>query len=197
MAVENTKASGYESAPLEQSTRPTYWLTRFLILRLLGLVYAIAFLVAINQILPLIGSDGLTPAGIYLKRVSAALGSEAAGFMRLPSLFWFWHSDTALVTWAWIGLVLSCSSGGRLCQCAAACCSLDPLYVFCSCGTGVVWIRLGDPAYRNRFSCYLSLSAARWTSLSPAGASHAHHCFIPMAHLPPHARCRIDQDPRG
>lgn len=101
-------ASGYESAPLEQSTRPTYWLTRFLILRLLGLVYAIAFLVAINQILPLIGSDGLTPLGIYLKRVSLALGSEGAGFMRLPSLFWFWHSDTALVTWALIGLLLSC-----------------------------------------------------------------------------------------
>ena len=27
----------------------TYWLTRFVILRLLGAVYAIAFLVAINQ----------------------------------------------------------------------------------------------------------------------------------------------------
>jgi len=30
--------------------RPTYWLTRFVILRLLGVIYAIAFLVAINQI---------------------------------------------------------------------------------------------------------------------------------------------------
>ncbi len=108
MKVENTMGSGYKSAPPEQSTRPTYWLTRFLILRLLGLVYAIAFLVTINQILPLLGSEGLTPAGIYLKRVTAALGSEGAGFMRLPSLFWFWHSDTALVAWAWIGLVLSC-----------------------------------------------------------------------------------------
>jgi hypothetical protein len=31
-------------------TARTYWLTRFVILRLLGAIYAIAFLVAINQI---------------------------------------------------------------------------------------------------------------------------------------------------
>jgi hypothetical protein len=87
--------------------RPTYWLTRFMILRLLGVVYAIAFLVAIDQLLPLIGSHGLTPIDIYLKNVTAALGSNGAGFMRLPSLFWLWHSDTALLTVAWIGLILS------------------------------------------------------------------------------------------
>src|ERR1044071_6401878 len=107
MEANNEPGNTYESAPAEQSTRATYWLTRFVILRLLGVIYAIAFLVAINQILPLIGSDGLTPAGIYLKRVSAALGSDGAGFMRLPSLFWLGHSDTALLTVAWIGLVLS------------------------------------------------------------------------------------------
>lgn len=90
-------------------TPPTYWLTRFVILRLLGVIYAIAFLVAINQVVLLIGSDGLTPAGIYLKRVSSALGSDQAGFMRLPSLFWLWHSDTALLTVAWIGFLLSCA----------------------------------------------------------------------------------------
>src|SRR5579875_165967 len=87
--------------------RPTYWLTRFMILRLLGIVYAIAFLVAINQIIPLIGSHGLTPLNIYLNRISTALGSNAAGFMRLPSIFWFWHSDAALITVAWIGFILS------------------------------------------------------------------------------------------
>ena len=104
---ENHIDSEYESTAFEPATPPTYWLTRFMILRLLGVIYAIAFLVAINQVLPLIGSDGLTPVGPYLKRVSAALGSEGAGFMRLPSLFWFWHSDAALLTVAWIGFVLS------------------------------------------------------------------------------------------
>jgi Lipase maturation factor len=87
--------------------RPTYWLTRFLILRLLGIVYAVAFLVAINQILPLIGSDGLTPVDVFIQRVTAALGSTGAAFIRLPSLFWLTHSDTALLTVAWIGLILS------------------------------------------------------------------------------------------
>lgn len=87
---------------------PTYWLTRFMILRLLGIVYAVAFLVPINQIVPLIGSDGLLPAGIYLKQVSNALGSTGAGFMRLPSLFWWVHSDAALITVAWIGFIFSC-----------------------------------------------------------------------------------------
>lgn len=86
---------------------PSYWLTRFMILRLLGLIYAIAFLVAINQILPLIGSDGLTPVSVYLTKISGWLGSDGAGFLRLPSIFWLWHSDTALITFAWIGFFLS------------------------------------------------------------------------------------------
>jgi hypothetical protein len=88
--------------------RPTYWLTRFVILRLLGAIYAVAFLVAINQIIPLIGKDGLLPLDIFIQRVSVALGSPGAGFARLPSLFWFAHSDANLLTAAWIGFALSC-----------------------------------------------------------------------------------------
>ncbi len=88
-------------------TPPTYWLTRFMILRLLGVVYAVAFLVAINQIVPLIGDNGLLPLGNYLTLVSASLGSAGAGFVRLPSVFWLWHSDTALLVFAWIGFILS------------------------------------------------------------------------------------------
>jgi len=87
--------------------RPGYWLTRFMILRLLGIIYAVAFLVAIGQIVPLIGSDGLTPVGLYLERVSQALGSDFNGFIRLPSLFWFGHSDTFLIIMAWTGFLLS------------------------------------------------------------------------------------------
>jgi hypothetical protein len=100
--LDSALQNGYDSP-----VRRTYWLTRFLILRLLGLVYAIAFLVAINQVIPLIGSEGLTPVEISLNLISRSLGSDWAGFMRLPSIFWLWHSDTALVTIAWIGFVLS------------------------------------------------------------------------------------------
>ena len=88
--------------------RGTYWVTRFVILRLLGIVYAIAFLVAANQILPLIGSDGLLPLGNFIDQVSRVLGGSLGGFLRLPSLFWLNHSDHALVLTAWLGFALSC-----------------------------------------------------------------------------------------
>jgi hypothetical protein len=64
--------------------------------------------VAINQIIPLIGENGLLPVGIFLDRVTDSLGSRSNGFLRLPSLFWFGHSDTILLVAAWIGFALSC-----------------------------------------------------------------------------------------
>jgi hypothetical protein len=90
-----------------ENRQSSYWLTRFMILRLLGLIYAVAFLVGVNQLVPLIGSNGLLPVGLYLKQVSTTLGSAGIGFVRLPSLFWFWHSDAALLTVAWAGFILS------------------------------------------------------------------------------------------
>jgi len=98
----------HASTSIAPGGRPTYWLTRFLLLRLLGAIYAVAFLVAIHQIVPLIGADGLLPVGAFLDRVADMLGSRGAGFVRLPSLFWFAHSDASLLTAAWIGFVLSC-----------------------------------------------------------------------------------------
>jgi hypothetical protein len=106
--VENKMVKISRWIPSAPGGRPTYWLTRFLILRLLGVIYAIAFLVAINQIVPLIGANGLLPVGMFLKRIGDALGSPGAGFVHLPSLFWCVHSDTALLTAAWIGFALSC-----------------------------------------------------------------------------------------
>ena len=85
----------------------TYWITRYVMLRLLGFIYAIAFAVTINQIIPLIGEQGLTPLDIFLQRIADMLGSRGAGFARLPSLFWFGHSDGTLSTAAWIGFLLS------------------------------------------------------------------------------------------
>ena len=85
-----------------------YWLTRFVILRLLGLIYAVAFLVAANQILPLIGSHGLLPLDQFVSQAQDSLGGAGAGFKRLPSIFWFNHSDTMMVAIAWIGFALSC-----------------------------------------------------------------------------------------
>ena len=97
----------YDETITEPAAPPTYWLTRFVILRLLGIIYAVAFLVAINQILPLIGSDGLLPVELFINRVNRVIG-PTSGFIRLPSIFWFNHSDTILLVTAWIGFLLSC-----------------------------------------------------------------------------------------
>lgn len=85
----------------------SYWLTRFLILRWLGLVYFVAFLAAANQLVPLVGRDGLLPAQDFLARVALHFGSRAEGFLQLPSLFWFDVSDSFLKATAWFGSGLS------------------------------------------------------------------------------------------
>jgi hypothetical protein len=85
----------------------SYWLTRFVILRLLGFVYAVAFLVAAEQLVPLIGSRGLTPAWQFLSAVHAQLGSRTAGMLHVPTLFWFGISDHGMIIFAWVGFALS------------------------------------------------------------------------------------------
>src|SRR3954468_49982 len=84
-----------------------YQLTRFVILRLLGFVYAIAFLVAVKQLVPLIRAHGLTPATHYLERLQSHFGSRTSAVIEMPTLFWFGISDRALSIFAWIGLALS------------------------------------------------------------------------------------------
>ncbi|HMH03449.1 MAG TPA: lipase maturation factor family protein [Candidatus Udaeobacter sp.] len=85
----------------------SYWLTRFIILRLLGFIYAVAFLVAAQQLVPLIGAHGLTPASHFLESIQAQLGSRTAGMLRVPTFFWFGISDNALLIFSWIGFGLS------------------------------------------------------------------------------------------
>src|SRR5437899_2324538 len=85
----------------------SYWLTRFVILRLLGFVYAVAFLVAAQQLVPLVGEHGLTPARNFLVAIESQLGSRAAGAMQVPTLFWLGISDEALSIFSWIGFALS------------------------------------------------------------------------------------------
>ena len=78
----------------------SYWLTRFVILRLLGFVYAVAFLVAARQLVPLIGHNGLTPADFYLYSIHSHLGSRTMGMGELPTLFWFGCTDQGMSIFA-------------------------------------------------------------------------------------------------
>src|SRR4029077_13737869 len=85
----------------------SYWLTRFVILRLLGFVYAVAFLVAAKQLVPLIGENGLTPATPFLNMVQTQLGSRSDSMLRTAQFFWFGISDNALSIFFWVGFALS------------------------------------------------------------------------------------------
>lgn len=85
------------------ATPRRYVLTRWLILRLLGVVYLFAFLGILWQGLPLLGSHGLTPAATYVDELRAA----GQTFWDVPSLFLLDSSDAALRGWAIAGAVLA------------------------------------------------------------------------------------------
>ncbi|MEE9608235.1 MAG: lipase maturation factor family protein [Myxococcota bacterium] len=84
-----------------------YWLTRFVFLRSLGFLYFVAFASLALQLLPLIGSDGLLPAQLYLDQRTPLEGGRLAGFLAHPSLFWLDASDGFLLVICWAGAALS------------------------------------------------------------------------------------------
>ena len=75
-----------------------YWLSTFIIQRGVGVIYAIAFLVAINQFRPLLGENGLMPVPRFLDRIP---------FKRTPSIFHWHYSDKFFAFIAWTGFVLA------------------------------------------------------------------------------------------
>ena len=95
-------------APATAVSTDTYWLTRFVILRWLGFVYLVAFYVAAQQLVPLVGANGLTPAPLFLDAVRDHYGSTWNAFLALPMVFWFDCSDTILQIVPWIGVILAC-----------------------------------------------------------------------------------------
>jgi hypothetical protein len=77
---------------------PEYYLARLAIQRGLGVIYLVAFAVAINQFRPLLGERGLLPVPRYVR---------LAGWSRAPSLFILHYSDRLLAIVAWLGAGLS------------------------------------------------------------------------------------------
>jgi predicted DCC family thiol-disulfide oxidoreductase YuxK len=85
--------------------RPTYFRTRDLFLRSLGVIYLIAFVSLWLQIDGLIGEEGISPIGRYLQSARAQLGSDA--FSLLPTLCWFDSSNAFLHFLCGAGVVIS------------------------------------------------------------------------------------------
>ncbi len=83
----------------------TFAVSRWLFVRLLGVIYLIAFCSLGVQILGLVGERGILPARDFLDRAWAGWGTQA--LFQLPSLFWISTSDEALVGACWAGAALS------------------------------------------------------------------------------------------
>jgi hypothetical protein len=75
-----------------------FWLTRFCFQRALGGIYLIAFLIAANQFIPLLGERGLQPVRRFVRHVP---------FRHAPSLFYTDCSDRFITIAIWCGVALS------------------------------------------------------------------------------------------
>ncbi len=90
---------------LNPKQKPEYFITRFVLLRLLGFVYFFAFLSLATQVIPLIGENGLLPAKNFLE--TFRFDSKLDAFFNLPTIFWFKISDNMLLILSWFGVLLS------------------------------------------------------------------------------------------
>jgi hypothetical protein len=78
----------------EQGAPDSYLSSRWLFLRLLGVVYLVAFVSLVFQIVGLVGEHGLFPVGEFLSQARTTYGPGV--WRALPSAFWLNSSDTAL-----------------------------------------------------------------------------------------------------
>jgi predicted DCC family thiol-disulfide oxidoreductase YuxK len=79
--------------------------TQWVFLRVLAVIYAVAFGSLAVQIKGLIGEHGISPAGTYLTAVAQQTGS--ARWFILPTIFWFGTNDQMLTFICWAGVAFA------------------------------------------------------------------------------------------
>jgi lipase maturation factor 1 len=77
----------------------------WLFLRLLAVLYFIAFGSLGLQITGLVGEQGILPAGRYLAAIHDSYGFES--YKIAPGIFWIAHSDAFLMGVCWVGVAIS------------------------------------------------------------------------------------------
>jgi len=82
-----------------------YSIASSLFSRALAIIYLIAFASFGFQVRGLIGAQGIQPVTEFLAEVTNALGS--GGFWRVPTIFWWIHSDFGLLMIVWSGAVIA------------------------------------------------------------------------------------------
>lgn len=76
------------------NAEPTYFLSRMIFLRFLGLICLVAFISFWVQCTGLVGHNGILPARRFLQAVAEYTGPS--GYWRLPTLFWLGCPDYAI-----------------------------------------------------------------------------------------------------
>jgi len=90
---------------------PSYQATRWIFLRVLGIVYLFAFASLATQIIGLVGSDGIIPIKNVLANVTQNCDANHIGLDRyhlFPTLCWFNSSDAFLHAQCIAGILLAC-----------------------------------------------------------------------------------------
>ncbi len=85
--------------------RPQYEMVRWIFLRAMGIIYAIAFVSLGTQIIGLVGADGILPAKNLLELVGEKIGTER--YWSFPTLCWLNVSDSFLRFLCWGGAGIS------------------------------------------------------------------------------------------
>jgi hypothetical protein len=96
---------GLATGAWDASIPPAYALSRWLFLRLVGVVYLIAFVSLAAQVRGLVGAHGILPAATFLDQAHALYGSAA--YRLFPTLCWFGAGDGMLRALCWGGVVLA------------------------------------------------------------------------------------------
>ncbi len=144
------------------STPERHDLTRFVLLRGLGAIWFVTFLIWWRQAPLLVGSEGLTPLRLFLDRARALHGDDA--FQALPTLFWFDSSDGAIAAVGLIGMALGAAVALGLTN-AVAQLTLWVLTVSIVNG-GQHWYGFGWEMLMCEMS-FLSIFLAPWRGLGP------------------------------
>ncbi|MGB6684351.1 MAG: lipase maturation factor family protein [Candidatus Acidiferrum sp.] len=84
---------------------PDRFLSRWIFLRALGVIYFSAFFSLVFQIRGLIGPEGILPAGEYLKNIADQVGY--ARYWYAPSILWFSSGSHMLMALCWAGMAAS------------------------------------------------------------------------------------------
>ena len=93
---------------MTQPSPVTFAGSRWIFLRLLGVVYFIAFVSLAVQVTGLVGEHGLLPVGEFLAEVHQRYGASA--YYNWPTLVWLSPSDAWLSSLCWFGAAASESS---------------------------------------------------------------------------------------